>query len=103
MKPNVVVRARILGGLFIVLATLLVTRLYFVQVVHGAEYMQEGTAQYIQTDPDTEGRGSIYFTTKNGALACTSALTRSAETRADKIRASGASFTRTSGWAEKGR
>jgi len=68
MKPNVVVRARVLGGLFIVLACLLIVRLYFVQVVHGAEYKQEGTAQYIQTDPDTSARGSIFFTTKDGTL-----------------------------------
>ena len=68
MKPNVVVRTRFLGGFFILVALLLVTRLYFVQVVHGAEYREEGTAQYIQTDPDTAGRGSIYFTAKDGTL-----------------------------------
>lgn len=61
-------RARVLCGLFIAVAALLVVRLYFVQVVHGAEYQEEGTAQYVQTDPDSEGRGTIYFTTKDGDL-----------------------------------
>ncbi len=68
MKQHVVVRARVLGGLFIAVALLLIVRLYLVQVVHGAQYKEEGTAQYIQSDPETQGRGDIYFTTKDGAL-----------------------------------
>jgi cell division protein FtsI/penicillin-binding protein 2 len=68
MKSSIVVRARILCAFFILIATLLLVRLYFVQVVHGAEYQQEGTAQYVQTDPDSAGRGNIYFTTKSGDL-----------------------------------
>ncbi len=68
MKQNVVIRARVLGGLFIVVALLLIVRLYLVQVVHGTEYKSQGTAQYIQTNPDSASRGSIYFTTKDGAL-----------------------------------
>ena len=68
MKANIVMRARVLCGLFIAIALLLIVRLYLVQVVHGASYKQEGTAQYIQTDPDTAGRGDIYFTTKDGTL-----------------------------------
>lgn len=68
MKQHVVIRARVLGGFFMLVALLLVVRLYLVQVVHGAEYKQEGTAQYIQTDPETTGRGNIYFTTKDGSL-----------------------------------
>jgi stage V sporulation protein D (sporulation-specific penicillin-binding protein) len=68
MKSSIVIRARVLCGLFIAIASLLLVRLYFVQVVHGAEYQEEGTAQYIQTDPDNAGRGSIYFTTKDGNL-----------------------------------
>ncbi|HVM73720.1 MAG TPA: penicillin-binding protein 2 [Candidatus Paceibacterota bacterium] len=68
MKSNVVVRTRLLGGFFILIAALLVVRLYFVQIVHGAAYKKEGTAQYIQTNPDTQSRGEIYFTTKDGGL-----------------------------------
>jgi stage V sporulation protein D (sporulation-specific penicillin-binding protein) len=68
MKSSIVIRARVLCGIFIAVAALLVIRLYFVQVVHGASYKEEGTAQYVQTDPGTSNRGDIYFTTKDGAL-----------------------------------
>ncbi len=62
-------RARFLGGVFIFIAFVLVLRLYFVQIVHGAEYQAEGMGQYVQPDPSTGGnRGDIYFTTKDGQL-----------------------------------
>ena len=68
MKSSLVLRARFLCGFFIAIACLLMVRLYFVQVVHGSSYKEEGTAQYIQTNPDTVSRGDIYFTTKDGKL-----------------------------------
>lgn len=68
MKSAIVFRVRVLCGVFIAIATLLVVRLYFVQVVHGDAYQAEGTAQYEQTDPNASGRGDIYFTTKDGTL-----------------------------------
>ncbi|HUO55973.1 MAG TPA: penicillin-binding protein 2 [Candidatus Paceibacterota bacterium] len=66
MKSGIILRTRILCGIFIAIALLLIVRLYFVQVVHGDAYQAEGNAQYIQTDPGASGRGEIYFTTKDG-------------------------------------
>src|SRR5580698_2955435 len=69
MKSSLRLRTRILSGVFICIAALLVLRLYFVQIVHGAAYQAEGMGQYVQPDPTTGGdRGDIYFTTKNGQL-----------------------------------
>ncbi|MDR3571499.1 MAG: penicillin-binding protein 2 [Candidatus Pacebacteria bacterium] len=69
MKSNVRLRTRILSGVFIFVAFLLVVRLYFVQIVHGSAYQAEGMGQYVQPDPSTGGnRGDIYFTTKDGQL-----------------------------------
>ena len=69
MKSNVRLRTRILSGAFVCIAFLLVVRLYFVQIVHGAAYQAEGMGQYVQPDPSTGGnRGDIYFTTKDGEL-----------------------------------
>ncbi len=69
MKASLRSRTRILSGVFILVAFLLVVRLYFVQIVHGAQYQQEGMGQYVQPDPSTGGnRGDIYFTTKGGQL-----------------------------------
>lgn len=56
-----------LCGFFILFALLLIVRLYFVQLVHGAEYRQDATSQYVESSAEAEERGTIYFTTKDGA------------------------------------
>ena len=68
MKAQLVLRARILCGVFIAAGLLLTARLYFVQIVHGADYQKQAMGQYVEPSPDTEARGDIYFTTKDGAL-----------------------------------
>ena len=68
MKSNLILRARLLSALFILAALLLASRLYFVQIVHGAEYRRSANAQYAQPSPDTEARGDIFFTKKDGSL-----------------------------------
>lgn len=64
-KP-VVVRARILSGVFVLAALLLIARLYFVQVVHGEEYSRQAIGQYVTEAPDTVDRHDIFFTQKDG-------------------------------------
>ena len=68
MKSRLVARARLLSALFIIAAGLLVLRLYFVQIVHGADYQKSAQGQYVEASPDTEDRGNIFFTTKDGQL-----------------------------------
>src|SRR3989344_6442261 len=68
MRARFVFRTRILCGCFVIAALLFIVRLYFVQIVHGAGYQNNASAQYVQSDPDTGSRGSIFFTTKNGEL-----------------------------------
>jgi cell division protein FtsI/penicillin-binding protein 2 len=55
-----------LSGICVVVALLLVARLYFVQIVRGEEYERKATTQYVAQSPETKSRGSIYFTTKDG-------------------------------------
>ena len=68
MRHTLVVRARIIGALFILAALLLIVRLYFLQVVNGNEYRAQAVSQYVEQSPDTEDRGNIFFTTKGGQL-----------------------------------
>lgn len=68
MRSRFVLRARILCGFFILAAILLIVRLYLVQIVHGEEYRKSAVAQYVEPNPDTEDRGAIYFTDKNGEI-----------------------------------
>lgn len=68
MKSSLVLRTRILSGIFVALAVVLIVRMYFVQIVHGAAYRAEGMGQYVEQSPDIEQRGNIYFTAKDGTL-----------------------------------
>lgn len=74
MRSSLVFRARIICALFILVAILLAVRLYFVQIVHSEEYRRDAMGQYVETNPDTIARGSIYFTTKNGALVAAAVM-----------------------------
>lgn len=51
-----------------VVVLLLVTRLYFVQVVQGGEYALRAEQQYISAGQTLYDRGTIYFTHKDGTL-----------------------------------
>ena len=66
MRSRFILRTRILGGIFVLAALLIVARLYFVQIVRGAAYQRDATAQYVQASSDTESRSSIFFSTKDG-------------------------------------
>ncbi len=63
-----VIRLRILSGVAIVVALLLGVRLYFLQIVHGEDYALDAQGQYQEQSPDTEERGTIYFSSTDGGL-----------------------------------
>ncbi|MCR4325506.1 MAG: penicillin-binding protein 2 [Patescibacteria group bacterium] len=69
MRRTLAIRARIIGAFFIITAVFLIGRLYFLQVVHGEDYRRQAVSQYVEPDPDTESRGSIFFTMKDGQSA----------------------------------
>ncbi|MFA7310179.1 MAG: penicillin-binding protein 2 [Candidatus Paceibacterota bacterium] len=74
MKSTLISRARLLCALFIAVAMLLIIRLYFVQIVRGSSYARDAQSQYVETAPDTEERGDIYFSTKNGGLVAAAVM-----------------------------
>jgi stage V sporulation protein D (sporulation-specific penicillin-binding protein) len=74
MRATLVVRARVLGIVVIAIALLLGVRLYFVQIVHSAEYAQDAEGQYQEAAPDIGNRGTIYFTTKDGELVAAAVM-----------------------------
>lgn len=68
MRSKFILRTRILAGCFALIALLLLVRLYFVQILHGREYVQDAAEQYVEANPDSPDRGSIFFTAKDGEL-----------------------------------
>lgn len=68
MAANVSRRIRLLSFFVFCVALVLVTRLFYLQVVRGEYYRDEGEKQYSQTTGPLFSRGSIFFQKKDGTL-----------------------------------
>ncbi|HEY0979353.1 MAG TPA: penicillin-binding protein 2 [Candidatus Paceibacterota bacterium] len=67
-------RLRFFTGCLFVVALLLITRLYFVQVVHGSEFGLRAERQYVSASQELYDRGTIFFTRKDGTLLSAATL-----------------------------
>jgi cell division protein FtsI/penicillin-binding protein 2 len=74
MRAAFVLRVRLIAVLIILVASVLVVRLYFLQVVHGQSYAQEADRQYVQYTSELFDRGDIYFTDKHGRTVTAAGL-----------------------------
>ena len=59
-------RIRLVLAIIILIAILIITRLYFLQIVDGEEYSQKADRQFAAGGSGLFDRGSIYFTRKDG-------------------------------------
>ncbi len=74
MRRAIRTKLRVISfGLFAV-ALLLITRLYFVQIVHGQDYTLRAERQYVSSSQQLYDRGSIFFTRKDGAYLSAAGL-----------------------------
>ncbi|NCN52283.1 penicillin-binding protein 2 [Candidatus Parcubacteria bacterium] len=74
MKKTAIFRIRIITGVVVFLAVLLIVRLYYVQVIHSENYKSQAERQYVHTAQDLYSRGDIYFTSKDGELSWAAAI-----------------------------
>lgn len=74
MRSRFARRVLVISWLFILGATLLVLRLYFVQIVHGNEYERDALGQYAEPSEDSGNRGSIFFKRKDGGLVAAAVM-----------------------------
>lgn len=68
------IRIRIVAGAICTVAFLLVVRSYVVQIAHGEQYASQANAQYTRTTTDLYNRGSIFFSTRDGATLSAAAI-----------------------------
>ncbi len=61
------VRIKIVGGVIVLFSFVLIAKLFFIQVVHGADYRDRADHQYSTPASDIFERGSIFATSKDGA------------------------------------
>ncbi len=74
MRRAVRVRLRLISAGVALIALLLITRLYFVQIVHGRDFSLRADRQYVSSSQELYDRGSIYFTRKDGTLLSAASL-----------------------------
>ena len=74
MRRAVRGRLRFLSIGLAAVALLLITRLYFVQIVHGRDFSLRADRQYVSSSQELYDRGSIYFTRKDGTLLSAASL-----------------------------
>jgi cell division protein FtsI/penicillin-binding protein 2 len=66
MNYSFLSRIRVISAFIFLFALLLITKLFFVQVIHGAAYNEKADRQYSTPSDNIFERGSIYFTGKTG-------------------------------------
>src|SRR5436305_1370235 len=66
MRAKFVLRVRMLSVFVILIAFLLIVRLYFIQIVHGSQYTAQALGQYVANTGQMPDRGNIFFTQKDG-------------------------------------
>lgn len=66
MRFNSATRIRILSGFVLLLALVLIVRLYFLQVVYSDSFKMRADRQYSSTGQSVFDRGSIFFSDKDG-------------------------------------
>lgn len=66
MRRGTVLRIRIITGVIIGVALVLVGRLYFIQIASGEEYAEQAESQYVKMREVVYSRGSIFFTAHDG-------------------------------------
>ena len=75
MNPSFQSRLRLVSFLIIVSASILVTRLFMVQVVHKNMYISKADKQYATPAGDIFDRGSIFLSKKDGSLVSAATVT----------------------------
>ena len=67
-------RIRLILAFVVLVAILILVRLYFLQIVHGQDYAQKADRQFASGGSGLFDRGSIYFTNKDGTLISAATL-----------------------------
>ncbi len=75
MTSSFLSRLKIVSIALAVFAVLLITKLFFVQILHGASYSERADRQYATPQGSLFERSAIYFTRKDGELAAVATTT----------------------------
>lgn len=66
MNSNLIIRYRIITGCVFFVALVIVSRLFYIQIIQGSDYVLKGDRQYQRPNDSVFDRGSIFYTSKDG-------------------------------------
>lgn len=75
MRKRAILRIRIITGIILCLALVLIGRLYYLQVSKHDYYLAKAEEQYVYTVQGLYSRGSIFFTPKQGDIVSAATIT----------------------------
>lgn len=67
-KKISVTRIKVLSGLIVLVAMVIIGRLYHLQVVNASYYQSEAEGQYVKTEQGLFRRGTVYLSLRNGEV-----------------------------------
>lgn len=73
-RKQLIFRIRLLSAAIVLIAVLLVGRLYQIQIVKAEYYQDKAESQYVHTKTDLYSRGSILFTSRDGSTLSAAAI-----------------------------
>lgn len=74
MNARFVTRVRVVTFFCMLVAVVIVSKLYYLQVIHGGEYMRRADAQSVKLENPLLNRGTIYFSNKDATLITAATL-----------------------------
>src|SRR3990167_8431769 len=74
INARFVTRVRAVALVCVLVALVLICKLYYLQVIHGAEYVRRADAQQIELKNPLLNRGTIYFSARDGTLITAATL-----------------------------
>jgi len=74
MNARFITRVRVVTFFCLLAALIIIAKLYYLQVMHGAEYARRADAQSVELKNPLLNRGTIYFSGKDGTLITAATL-----------------------------
>lgn len=75
MRARAIIRIRIITGIVLCIALVLIVRLYFIQIANHHTFVAAAEEQYVYTVQGLYSRGSIYFTPKDNEYVSAATVT----------------------------
>ena len=74
MNSKIVFRIRLISGAILLCAFIIISRLYYLEIIHSNVYLDKADRQYVKQGESVFDRGNIFFETKDNNLVSAATL-----------------------------